>query len=138
MKRVRSTLLLGVCVSIVLTACNGMSQDSPATDIPTAEPANESITNWAVQLIREYLDGKPWGFFGASCEQWLTSDYVVGEPTATIEDDGRVHVVFRRHPDRMLGPEEVKYYVKLDIAEVVGDHRSDTERLGTTEGCDQW
>lgn len=126
------------CIMCLVLGCNSSRTLSQATEHPTVEAANESITNWAVQLIKEYLDSKPWGFFGASCEQWLEIDYLTDTPTATVEMDGRIHVAFQRHPDRTLGPGEVKYYVDLSSADVVGDHGSGDERLGTTEGCDRW
>ena len=138
MIRVASALAVSVAAAYLFAACS-----SDAIEVPESEPtavvaANAGITSWSVQLIRDYLETKPWGFFGATCEQWLDIDYKVAEPTATIEQDGRVHVVLDRRPDRSLGPESVKYYVDLDSAEVVGDHSSDDGRLGTTEGCDQW
>ena len=133
-----ANLAVGIAAGLLFLACEqaevGIVEPTPTS----VESASASITSWAVQLVREYLETKPWGFFGATCEQWLDIDYVVTEPTATIGQDGRVHVVLDRHPDRALGPESVKYYVDLDTAEVVGDHSTDDGRLGTTEGCDKW
>lgn len=138
MTRVKSWMLVVSCVVILAVGCGDSTTTSPTMERPTVEAASESIANWSVQLIREYLDTKPWGFFGASCEQWLEIDYLINMPTATVESDGRIHVSFHRHPDRMLGPEEVKYHVDLGTSTVTGDHGSTGDRLGTTEGCDQW
>lgn len=136
--RAAVNLAIGVSAVSLFLACNASAVDTAEPDPTAVESASASITSWAVQLVREYLDTKPWGFFGATCEQWLDIDYIVAEPTATIEQDGRIHIVLDRRPDRALGPESVKYYVDLDTAEVVGDHSSDDGRLGTTEGCDKW
>ena len=138
MTPIKSWILIYSCVVVIAVGCGDPTATSQPMEGPTVEAAGESITNWSVQLIREYLDAKPWGFFGASCEQWLEIDYVVDAPTATVEADGRIQVLFRRHPERMLGPVEVRYYVDLQTATVTGDHGSVDDRLGTTEGCDQW
>ena len=136
--RSASILAIGVSVSLLFLACGQTDVDMSEPDPTSVEHASAGITSWAVQLVREYLETKPWGFFGATCEQWLDIDYLVAEPTATIGRDGRVHISLDRHPDRALGPESVMYFVDLDTAEVVGDHSSDDGRFGTTEGCDKW
>ena len=127
-----------VLVSVVMFGCAVSPEETAVPVTTTGEAASEGIANWSVQLIREYLSDKPWGFFGASCEQWLEIDYLIEEPSAFIKSDGRIHVEFTRHPDRMLGPDVVKFDVDLDSAHVEGDHADDDERLGTTEGCDKW
>lgn len=133
-----STLAVSLAAMFLLVACESDPADMSEPDATAVVFAHPGITSWSVQLIRDYLETKPWGFFGATCEQWLDIDYEVTQPTATVEGDGRVHVVLDRRADRSLGPESVKYYVDLDSAEVVGDHSSDDGRLGTTEGCDKW
>ena len=43
-----------------------------------------------------------------------------------------------RQPDRLLGPDELVFYVDIDSGDVTGDNESENGRSGIAEGCDQW
>lgn len=106
------------------------------TPIPTVSP---EIALIARQLTIAYLSDKPWGFFGATCDQWIEIDYAWNPDTSEQSPDERVTVVFERLPERILGPQKLLFRVDVDSETVQGDNQSETdERLGVAEGCDKW
>ena len=144
MQPTRSMLAI-VCVVLLasaLAACN--SEES--TD-PSATPTTETTETAAVspeigllshRLVIAYMSDKAWGFFGATCEKWIETDYEWMGSLSEHQDDGRIKVTYARQPDRPLGPERLVFYVDVEGGEVKGDNESETGRSGVAEGCDKW
>ncbi len=103
-------------------------------------PEGALITNAkeAHQTVNSFLHEKSWGFFGATCEAWLTMDYELDSSgTLYSNDEGRWVVRFIRAEGRYLGPKSLAYRVHPGTAEVKGDNET-PGRLGKPEGCNRW
>lgn len=134
--------MLAIAIPALLTisiACsNNDTEDVLHTPTPITTVSPE-IALIARQLTIAYLSDKPWGFFGATCDQWIEIDYAWNPNTSEQLPDGHVTVVFERLPERILGPQNLLFRVDVDSGTVQGDNQSDTsERLGVAEGCDKW
>ena len=142
-------LLAAVAVTILfsatLVACESEPSDPTAsgTNGATAEATidgevSPEIAVLAHRLVFAYLSDKTWGFFGATCEKWIEMDYEWDSSVSELQPDGRVRVAYGRQPDRLLGPDQLVFFVDIDSGDVEGDNKSDTGRSGIAEGCDQW
>ena len=142
--RLLPALAFAILVSMAAFACQ--SEPSNRSDDGT-EPAATStaevsadIALLAHRLVFAYMSDKPWGFFGATCEMWIEDDYLWETSMSDMQPDGRIKITYQRNEDRILGPEQLVFYVDIDSQEVTGDNKPDTDtgRLGVAEGCDQW
>ncbi len=144
MRGFRSLLAISVAlfIGIALIACNNdTSQSTPtvADEVALAETdVSPEIAVLAHRLVFAYMSDKTWGFFGATCERWIEMDYEWDKSSSEQYDDGRIRVTYARQPDRLLGPDELVFYVDIDSGHVQGDNESETGRSGIAEGCDQW
>ena len=129
-------------IGFALIACNNeMPQSTPtvADEItPTQTEVSPEIAVLAHRLVFAYMSDKTWGFFGATCDKWIEMDYEWDKSSSEQHDDGRIKVTYARQPDRLLGPDELAFYVDIDSGHVQGDNESETGRSGIAEGCDQW
>ncbi len=125
-----------------LIACNNDTSESTPTvadDIVLMETeVSPEIAVLAHRLVFAYMSDKTWGFFGATCEKWIEMDYEWDKSSSEQHDDGRIRVTYARQPDRLLGPDELVFYVDIDSGDVTGDNESENGRSGIAEGCDQW
>ena len=119
------------------TSNGGYSTASRST--PTTEVSRE-VGILAHRLVSAYMSDKPWGFFGATCEKWIQDDYQWESSMGEQLADGRIKVTYLRNEDRIIGPEQLVFYVDIDTQDVEGDNKpeTDTGRMGVAEGCDQW
>ena len=131
-----------ILATLTLFACeSGSSGDvvpeASVQETPTSEVSRE-IAVLAHRLVFAYMSDKTWGFFGATCEKWVEMDYEWVSSMSELQDDGRVKVTYLRQEDRLLGPDQLVFYVDIDSRDVEGDNESETGRSGIAEGCDQW
>ena len=133
---------VALLIGIVLIACsNDTSQSTPTISDEgalTETDVSPEIAVLAHRLVFAYMSDKTWGFFGATCERWIEMDYEWDKSSSEQYDDGRIRVTYARQPDRLLGPDELVFYVDIDSGHVQGDNESETGRSGISEGCDQW
>jgi len=133
---------VALLMGIALIACsNDTSQSTPkiADEVVLTETdVSPEIAVLAHRLVFAYMSDKTWGFFGATCERWIEMDYEWDKSSSEQYDDGRIRVTYARQPDRLLGPDELVFYVDIDSGHVQGDNESETGRSGIAEGCDQW
>ena len=130
-----ATVLLAAAVACQLDRFG--NNPEPIIITPTTEVSPE-IAVLAHRLVFAYMSDKTWGFFGATCERWIEMDYEWAKSSSELQPDGRIKVTYARQPERVLGPEELVFYVDVDTQEVQGDNESETGRSGIAEGCDQW
>ena len=142
--RLLPAVAFAILVSITAFACqtetsNGTVGSAESTVTPIAE-VSADIALLVHRLVFAYMSDKPWGFFGATCETWIEDDYLWETSMSDMQPDGRIKVLYRRNEDRIIGPEQLVFYVNIDSQEVAGDNKPDTDtgRLGVAEGCDQW
>ena len=130
-------------LSAVLACQSGStSNDADSTasqSTPTTEVSRE-VGILAHRLVFAYMSDKPWGFFGATCEKWIQDDYQWESSMSEQLADRRIKVTYLRNEDRIIGPEQLIFYVNIDSHQVEGDNKpeTDTGRMGVAEGCDQW
>lgn len=141
-------LLPAVAVATLIIALSAMSgcysgsspqreaAAEPTISIPTE--VSPEIAVLAHRLVFAYMSDKTWGFFGATCEKWIEMDYEWDKSTSQLQQDERIKVTYTRQADRLLGPDELIFYVDIDSGDVTGDNKSETGRSGIAEGCDQW
>ena len=131
-----------ILVGTVLIACDRGTQQNTPTEIDetvaTVTEVSPEIAVLAHRLVFAYMSDKTWGFFGATCERWIEMDYEWDKSSSEMLEDGRIKVTYMRQPDRMLGAEQLIFYVDIDSRDVQGDNKSETGRSGIAEGCDQW
>ena len=85
-----------------------------------------------------FLNQKPWGFFGGTCDQWVKMDYdFEKENSLFISDDYRWKLLFTLKPDKFLGPKTLIYYIDSQTGIVKGDPNNN-QNSPISEGCDQW
>lgn len=129
-------------IGIALIACNNETSQSTLTSPDetaiTETEVSPEVAVLAHRLVFAYMSDKTWGFFGATCEKWIDMDYAWEKSSSELREDGRVKVTYTRQPDRLLGPDELVFYVDIDSGEVEGDNEAETGRSGIAEGCDQW
>ncbi len=142
--RLLPAVAFAILVSITAFACqtetsNRIVDSAESTVTPIAE-VSADIALLAHRLVFAYMSDKPWGFFGATCETWIEDDYLWETSMSDMQPDGRIKVTYQRNEDRIIGPEQLVFYVDIDSQEVTGDNKPDTDtgRLGVAEGCDQW
>ncbi len=142
--RLLPAVAFAILVSLTAFACqtetsNRTDDSAESTVTPTAE-VSADIALLAHRLVFAYMSDKPWGFFGATCETWIEDDYLWETSMSDVQPDGRIKVTYQRNEDRIIGPEQLVFYVDIDSQEVAGDNKPDTDtgRLGVAEGCDQW
>ncbi len=117
----------------------GCGDEAENIGTPTAiASVSPEIALIAKQMANAYLSDKTWGFFGATCDQWLAMDYEWQQDASERLDDGRVSVVFGRLEERILGPEILTFRVDIDSGEVKGENKTESGRMGVAEGCDTW
>ena len=138
----RFIVALGMVVLVLSVACvSSTSKESEGSVEPTATvEVSPEIAILAHRLVFAYMSDKPWGFFGATCEQWIKDDYLWDKSTSELHGDGRIKITYQRHEDRILGPEQLDFFVNIDTQQVEGDNKPENEagRMGVAEGCDQW
>lgn len=130
-------LIAIVIICITAAACSDQNTDdeSPSSsNLATVSPETALIAH---QNTISYLSDKPWGFFGATCDQWIQTDYIWQPQESQLLPDGRISVIYHRNQDRTLGPEKLIFYVDLDTMQVQGDNDTQSQRLGVAEGCDK-
>ena len=138
----RAAIVATAIISIALIGCT--SETTETTDTGATESkgvdgrVSSEIANLAHRLVIAYMSDKTWGFFGATCEQWIEQDYRWDPSLGELQIDGRTKLTYTRNPDRMLGPEQLVFFVDIDTGEVEGDNESETGRSGVAEGCDKW
>ena len=129
-------------IGIALLACNNETSQSTPTAADEIAPAETEVSPeiavLAHRLVFAYMSDKTWGFFGATCERWIEMDYEWDKSKSELQQDGRIKVMYVRQSDRLLGPDELVFYVDIDSGDVQGDNASESERSGIAEGCDQW
>ncbi len=146
---IKSLLIVavGLMILAVFSACESPSElssptmmngDDVASTVEVSAEVSSEIAGLAHRIVLAYMSDKAWGFFGATCKMWIEEDYEWDKSVSEFRSDGRVKVTYLRHPDRILGPEELVFYVDIDTNEVEGDNASDTGRSSVAEGCDQW
>ena len=140
--RMLSVMLVPILLLSVAIACQSESTSdngNGSVSDPTSEVSRE-LGILAHRLVFAYMSDKPWGFFGATCEKWIQDDYQWKSSMGEQLDDGRIKVTYLRNEDRIIGPEQLVFYVNIDTREVGGDNKpqTDTGRMGVAEGCDQW
>ena len=142
--RLLAAATVSIFVLLAALACQSRATSENGSDVasestPIVEVSRE-ISVLAHRLVFAYMSDKPWGFFGATCEQWIREDYQWESSMSQQLDDDRVKVTYKRNEDRILGPEVLAFYVDIDTKEVEGDNEPDTDtgRIGVAEGCDQW
>ena len=144
MRALKSILLVtaAMLVGAVLIACDRGTQQNTPTEIDetvaTVTEVSPEIAVLAHRLVFAYMSDKTWGFFGATCERWIEMDYEWDKSSSEMLEDGRIKVTYMRQPDRMLGADQLIFYVDIDSRDVQGDNKSETGRSGIAEGCDQW
>ena len=144
MRALKSILAVtaAILVGAVLIACDRGTQQNAPTEIDetaaTATEVSPEIAVLAHRLVFAYMSDKTWGFFGATCEKWIEMDYEWDKSSSEMLEDGRVKVAYMRQPDRMLGADQLIFYVDIDSGDVQGENKSETGRSGIAEGCDQW
>ncbi len=133
---------IALLIGIALIACKNETPPSTPTVADevalTETDVSPEIAVLAHRLVFAYMSDKTWGFFGATCERWIEMDYEWDKSSSEQHDDGRIKVTYARQPDRLLGPDELVFYVDIDSGHVQGDNESETGRSGIAEGCDQW
>ena len=133
---------VALLIGIALIACNNdTSQSTPTTSDDgalTETDVSPEIAVLAHRLVFAYMSDKTWGFFGATCEKWIEMDYEWDKSSSEQYEDGRIRVTYARQSDRLLGPDELVFYVDIDSGDVQGENESETGRSGIAEGCDQW
>lgn len=138
----RFVVALGMVVLVLSVACvSSTSEESEGSVEPTATVGvSPEIAILAHRLVFAYMSDKPWGFFGATCEQWIQDDYLWDKSTSELHGDGRIKVIYDRHEDRILGPDQLIFFIDIDTQQVEGDNKPENEagRMGVAEGCDQW
>ncbi len=126
-------LVAGVFISVLITLRCVEKQESPPLGslIATAAEADEAIMR--------YLSDKSWGFFGATCDQWLSEDYELSKKMSKYEYDSDVwRVVYTRSFDRIVGSGQLIFMVDASTGSVKGMNERDDGRFGVAEGCDKW
>lgn len=138
----RAAIAATAIISIALIGCTSDTAETTgagATESTEVDgKVSSEIANLAHRLVIAYMSNKTWGFFGATCEQWIEQDYRWDPSLGELHVDGRTKLTYTRNPDRMLGPEQLVFFVDIDTGEVEGDNESETGRSGVAEGCDKW
>ncbi len=144
MRRFRSfnLVIATVIAAVAMFACEADTTETTPEDAPSALKIERSVSPeisvLAHRLVSAYMSDKDWGFFGATCEQWIEEDYQWQTAMGQMQPDGRIKVTYERTPERILGPELLVFYVDIDTGEVKGDNESETGRSSVAEGCDKW
>lgn len=134
-----SIFLISVAFACQSGSTSNDAASSASQSTPTTEVSRE-VGILAHRLVFAYMSDKPWGFFGATCEKWIQDDYQWESSMGEQLADGRIKVTYLRNEDRIIGPQQLVFYVDIDTHQVEGDNRPETNtgRMGVAEGCDQW
>ena len=98
--------------------------------IPTIDSANNELM--------EFLQNKPWGFFGGTCDQWVNMDYdFKKQKSSFINESNTWKIVWDLKPDKFLGPKTLIYYINSETGSVSGDTNNNQDS-SISEGCDKW
>ena len=133
-----AVLLSALLVFACQTETSDQLIDQDGTVAYIGGTVSPEIAVLAHRYVFAYMSDKVWGFFGATCEKWIEMDYQWEKSMSQFLDDGRVKITYERKPERIIGPEELVFYVDVDTGEVKGNNLSDTGRSGVAEGCDKW
>ena len=140
--RSMAAISVALLIGFAFVACNSEAAQSTPTvadeTVLTETDVSPEIAVLAHRLVFAYMSDKTWGFFGATCEKWIEMDYEWDKSSSELQQDERVRVTYARQADRLLGPDELIFYVDIDSGDVVGDNESESGRSGIAEGCDQW
>lgn len=139
----QTILLIAVMTAAVaLLACNSETNSETPDTVSVTQSLEETVSpeiaGLAHRLVIAYMSDKDWGFFGATCDQWIQEDYQWRTTMSQHQPDGRVKITYQRNPDRILGPDALVFFVTVDTGEVEGDNESETGRSSVAEGCDKW
>ncbi len=128
-----------LCAAFACQSGSARDNGNVSTSYPTSEVSREHGI-LAHRLVFAYMSDKPWGFFGATCEKWIQDDYQWESSMGEQLGDGRIKVTYLRNEDRIIGPEQLVFYVDIESRQVQGDNKPkiNTGRMGVAEGCDQW
>ena len=135
-------LIAALAATIALIACNSQTNGETSDTVPATQSLEQTVSpeiaGLAHRLVIAYMSDKDWGFFGATCDQWIQEDYQWQITMSQPQPDGRVKLTYERNPDRILGPDSLVFFVNVDTGEVEGDNASETGRSSVAEGCDKW
>lgn len=87
--------------------------------------------------VQRYLATKPWGFFGATCEQWAAIHYHWDAANVSYAPDAAEWVVDVPRDASALGPLVIRYHVNADTGLTHGDKSNDVASQ-FAEGCDHY
>jgi hypothetical protein len=106
---------------------NHASQPPSDAAIPDAQESRDAVMT--------YLHGKAWGYFGATCDQWVRMHYHWDEADSTYVPADREWVVDVLRHAEALGPLVVRYHVNAFTGATVGDASNHVDSF-FAEGCD--
>jgi hypothetical protein len=89
----------------------------------------------ALAAMEQYLAGKPWGYFGATCDQWLRMHYRWDKADASYATADREWIVDVLRREEALGPVIIRYHVNAYSGLTVGDASNHVDSF-FAEGCD--
>jgi hypothetical protein len=105
--------------------------ESSVGDLLVKDPAQ------AVTAVQRYLDGKPWGYFGATCGAWASIHYIVGQAEVGYNADAKEWIVDIPRSAEALGPAVIRYHVDARSGLTRGDAVNDVTS-DFAEGCDKY
>jgi hypothetical protein len=105
---------------------------APAPGDATIKDAHQALAT-----VQGYLATKPWGFFGATCDQWVLLHYRSDLAHATYVPGDREWVVDVPRAVEALGPEVIRYHVDAFTGATRGDKTNNLESP-FAEGCDKY
>lgn len=143
LERPRKTRLFALALFAVIAvgitaACGGNATNKPPGEngpSVTPVPLTDADAQGARDEVIAYLSDKAWGFFGATCDQWVAMDYEFSPGLSGNSTDDATVVVFSRRPDREVGPLTLTFRIGPS-GTVSGENK--LERSGIAEGCDKW
>jgi hypothetical protein len=103
-------------------------------DQPSAD-ATVRDAQQARNAVVLYLHGKPWGYFGATCDQWVTMHYHWDKADTSYVPADREWIVDVLRRGEALGPLIVRYHVDAYSGATVGDTSNHVDSF-FAEGCD--
>ncbi len=133
--------LFAIAVIGIAAACGGSgattSGEPPgdSTSAVTLAPISESDAVAVAGQVIAYMSDKAWGFFGATCDQWIEIDYELSHDRSGISSNGTTVVVYNRRSDREIGPLTLTFRID-PTGSITGENK--LERSGIAEGCDKW
>jgi|ETN01SMinimDraft_1059929.scaffolds.fasta_scaffold05190_8 hypothetical protein len=118
------------------------------TDIKNSEPVEQEnfvsenakilTIDSANNELMKFLQSKPWGFFGGTCDQWVNMDYdFKKQKSSFINESNDWKIIWDLKPDKFLGPKTLIYYINSETGSVSGD-TNNNQNSPISEGCDKW